>query len=169
MTRRLTYALLLVLVCGVGVVASLGLILQFRTLPGPSIGQTLPLQSTSHRDGASLAVISAATLLLFGLSACVLPVRRGRIAIAAAARAVLVGAWALAIQAVGLQLVGQTTFGFDWSGAVRTPGPWLFATSALLATAGVGVASSDRLTRSKPADRLVDGSAVQVHATSIQA
>jgi hypothetical protein len=169
MTRRLGNALLLVLVCGVGVVASLGLILQFRTLPGPSIGMTLPLQATSHRDGASLTAIAAATLLLFGLMACVLPGRRGRIVIDAVARAVLACAWTIAIQAVSLQLTGQSTFGFDWSGAVRTPAPWWFAATALLATAGVGVASSNRLTRSTSADHLVDGGAAHVHATSIQA
>jgi hypothetical protein len=166
MTRRLPHAVALVLVCGVGVFAGLGLILQFRTLPGPRIGMMLPLQSTSHRDGASLVAIGAATLVLFGLATCVLPVRRGRIAIESAVRAVLVFAWALAIQAVSMQLIGQTTFGFDWGAAVHTSSPWLFAASALLATAGV--ASSNRLMRSKPAAHLVDGSAAQVHATSIR-
>jgi hypothetical protein len=157
---------LLALVYGVGVIAAVGLIARFRTLPGPSVGLALPLQATGHLDGASLSAIVAAAVLLFGLAALVVRIPPGRVAIDAAVRSILVAAWSLTLEAMSLQLTSQASLGFDWGGAVSSPTPWLFATSALLATAGIGAMSSNRSRRAGLTPR-VDGCAAQTRAASV--
>lgn len=169
MTRRLARAVLLALAWGVAVLAALGLVARFRAVPGPRVGLSLPLQEAGHLDGASLIVIAISTLAVFGLLALLIRTPRDRILTDAAARSMLVLAWSLTIQAISLQLTRQASLGLDWAGAFRSPTPWIFATSAYLATAAAGVASSDRWMRPRPAERLVEGSATQERSMSIRA
>jgi hypothetical protein len=155
--------------CGIGVVAALGLILQLRALPGPSVAMALPLQSTSGRDSASLMAIVASTFVLFGLAAFALPVPRVRFLIHALVRSILVAAWALAIQAVSLQLTNQAAVGFDWGAAASSTTPWLFGASAFLASAGMSLASPNRRSANGPTAQFVDGSVARAHRESLHA
>jgi hypothetical protein len=141
-----------------GVPASIGLTDALRGLPGPSLALALPLRETGHDDRASLLVVAGCSALVFGLAARALGAEHRRPALGALARAAIVLAGALALQAVSLELVRQATLGLDWGAALRSPAPYASSLGALLGiAAGRLVPSSDRRMRPGPKQRPVEG------------
>jgi hypothetical protein len=141
-----------------GLVASLGLVDALRSLPGPSLALTLPLRETGHDDRASVAVVVIVFALVFGLAGLALDAARPDSLRTALARSGALLGCALVLQAVSVQLVRQASLGFDWSGALGSPAPFVCAFGALLGIAAAGpAASSDRWRRPGPQERPVEG------------
>jgi hypothetical protein len=142
----------------VGLASSLGLIDALRSLPGPGLALALPLRETGHDDRASGAVVAVVFALVFGLAARTLEPARDHPLRTALARSAALLVCALALQAVSLQLVRQASLGFDWSGALGSPAPFVCALGALLGIMAAGpAASSDRWRSPGPAERPVEG------------
>ncbi len=156
--RRTLAALGRALAIPLGVAASLGLVDALRSFPGPGIALALPLRETGHDDRASIVVAVAAFALVFGLAELVLDRPRGRPGLTLPLRALAILACALALQAMSLQLVRQATLGFDWSGALGSPAPFVCAFGALCGIAAVRAArSSDRGSRAGQDEHPVEG------------
>ena len=139
--------------------ASIGLTDGLRRLPGPSLALALPLRETGHDDRASLLVVAGVAALVFGLVALAVgSAPRHPLRTALLRSAAVLGA-ALALQAVSLQLVRQASLGLDWSGALRSPAPFVCAFGALLGiwAAGAAASSSDRRMQPGPKERPVEG------------
>lgn len=146
--------LLRVLATPLVALACLGWLELFRTAPGPRLSLVLPLREAGHADGVSVLLLLVVVLAGFAALAFVLP-PTGSPLLGAGLRALGAAAVVLVVQAASLELVRQAVIGFQWSAAVRTPLPWLFAAGAGLATVLVAQARpaparTDRAPRSEP-------------------
>ncbi|HEY3613157.1 MAG TPA: hypothetical protein VGK92_05600 [Gaiellales bacterium] len=148
MTPRRALAVLAELVAiPLGLAVSLGLMDALRHVPGPQLALALPLRETGHADGVSALVVAAVPAAVFALGAALAPGHRPSPP-AALLRALGVLAWALALQAISLQLVRQAAFGFAWRAAATSAPPYACALAALGGTALAALAaSSDRWRR----------------------
>jgi hypothetical protein len=107
------------------VAAAYGWQIRLRTLPGPRIELTLPLQEPSHHAAVSVAGLVLVWAGAFALAAVVAPVRRLPPALAALERGAATCALLVVLQALSIELVREATLGFAWHAALATPAPYV--------------------------------------------
>jgi hypothetical protein len=120
------------LLSGVIVVAAYGWLDVLRHLPGPHLPLVLPLRGNGGGDDVSLLTVIVVCTASFAAIARVAPPRR--LARAAVLRAVLFGAFVIALVALQQGFVEQSRPSFEWASAIWLAWPWLAVACAALGT-----------------------------------
>ena len=97
---------------------------------GPRVADALPLYEAAGHDSVPAVWVWAAWL---SAALVITTLLRVRSVLAAVSTAIVVFVAVLVLQAVELYLVRESTYGYDWSAAVRTTPPWLAGGACLWA------------------------------------
>ena len=103
-------------------------------LPGPKLPLAMPLRETGGQADVPVIGFFAVWVISAALVTRIAPPRRLDPFVSGIIRGALTFAVLLPIQALSIQLVRQAETGFDWTAALRSPGPWLSALCLLLVT-----------------------------------
>jgi hypothetical protein len=120
------------LVAVVLVVAAYGWLDLLRHLPGPHLPLVLPLRGNGGGDDVSLVTVILVCAATFAAIARLLPTVH--IVRAAVVRAVLFGAFVIAVVALQQGFVEQSRPTFEWTGAAWLVWPWLAVACAAFGT-----------------------------------
>jgi hypothetical protein len=114
------------------VVAAYGWLDLLRHLPGPHLPLVLPLRGNGGGDDVSLLTVILVCVATFAAIARLLPTTR--VVRAAAVRAVLFGAFVIAVVALQQGFVEQSRPTFEWTSAGVLAWPWLGLACAAFGT-----------------------------------